>query len=136
MSRYNIKTMPYKSTFEVASIEFESSGSERLLQIMCKDGTAIRFYHRDDCCESVWLEKPDNLPAVGETITAIIEKGSKSEDTHSDRVEDWYFYTIKTNKGFYDLTFRGSSNGYYSTAVEIACINNDNFYVCPLVVEG
>jgi hypothetical protein len=46
------------------------------------------------------------------------------EDGWGD-VEQWTFYTISTIKGTVDLRWLGTSNGYYSTAVNFEEVTND-----------
>ena len=86
------------------------------------DGDTFKMYHEQDCCESVYIESivgdlhdlvgwPILLAehAVGEPICS----GKGFDDSSS-----WAFYKIATIKGYVDIRWVGSSNGYYSESVD------------------
>lgn len=67
-----------------------------------------------DCCSQSWVESISaNLFAVTDaTVREIREKrltfdGTRQEE---DKVD---FVTLVTDKGYFDIEFRNSSNGYY-----------------------
>ena len=78
------------------------------------------LYHDQDCCESVLVESVDGDPAdlVGAYVTTAEEASENAPDTE-DGVGAWTFYKLCTPKG--DLTIRwyGTSNGFYSTSVDL-----------------
>lgn len=78
------------------------------------------LYHDQDCCESVLVESVDGDPAdlVGAYVTTA-EEASENAPDNEDGVAAWTFYKLCTPKG--DLTIRwyGTSNGYYSTSVDL-----------------
>lgn len=82
----------------------------------------FRFYHLQDCCESVYIESivGDLQDLVGEPITFAEEV--------SDRVEvggyfsTWTFYKFATIKGYVDVRWHGNSNGFYSESVDFEFI--------------
>ena len=63
------------------------------------NGDIYKMYHRQDCCEEV------NPP-------------SEYSDSHT-----WTFYHIHTTKVYLWLRWLGTSNGYYSEAVNLEKIN-------------
>lgn len=80
------------------------------------------LYHRGDCCESVYLEdvvgEPEDL--IGHEIL-MAEESTNDENPLSEYDESftWTFYKFATIKGYVDLRWYGSSNGYYSENVDI-----------------
>lgn len=82
------------------------------------DGQQFRLYHQQDCCESVTIESVvgnlDDL--VGSPITMADESiNNKTEDCYESTT--WTFYKFATLKGYVDIRWLGSSNGYYSEGV-------------------
>lgn len=82
------------------------------------------FYHSQDCCESVYIESIsgdlDDLVGVplllSEEVSNVEEPGPLSEWTDS---YTWTFYKFGTIKGYVDVRWYGSSNGYYSESVNL-----------------
>lgn len=83
------------------------------------------MYHRQDCCESVYLEDiagdPNDL--VGSPIVQAYESTSSDnpEDVAPPDYQDsftWTFYNISTARGSVTLRWYGESNGYYSEEVD------------------
>ena len=105
-------------------------------------GEEYKMYHNQDCCESVYIEDVvgDLQDLVGSPITVAEEntnsdnpqrfyyndadKGSDNPDTYSeDESHTWTFYKLATIKGYVDIRWYGSSNGYYSESVSVVWIN-------------
>ena len=93
------------------------------LSFYCDDGIVFHMYHDQDCCENVSIE---DLNGEFEDIinTPILEafKSINSEDDPLDDWEEsftWTFYRIATVKGYLNIRWYGSSNGYYSESVDI-----------------
>ena len=71
-----------------------------------------------DCCSSSWFESITNIEnIIGETIIGLEEKEcyeiNKKEIYDNHECIKVYGYTLKTVKGYCDIEFRNSSNGYY-----------------------
>jgi hypothetical protein len=96
--------------------KFSEVGQE--IQFKDQDGLFAKFYHQQDCCESVGVEdiNGDLSDLVGQPIL-MAESVSKEEDGLGEH-HTWTFYKFATVKGFVDVRWHGSSNGYYSEAVE------------------
>jgi len=91
-----------------------------------EDGTYIKFYHDQDCCEFVRITQVDNDVSrhIGAMFLRINEKIVDDYDNRED--PDGYdesatatFYDIVTTKGFLSFRWVGESNGYYSESVDI-----------------
>ncbi len=103
------------------------SSTEIIIELEASDGSVsnIKFYHEQDCCESVWVDQVDNNVErhIGAYIYAIREKVScdeeENEDEYSDDSNTWTFYDIETSKGRLSFRWHGASNGYYSESVDI-----------------
>jgi len=68
-----------------------------------------------DCCESVYIE--DICGDLKDLENSPIVKASckyYSPEESEDDSNTWSFFTFATVKGYVDIRFYGSSNGYYS----------------------
>lgn len=95
----------------------EQSGDEIIFHLA--DGTGgYCMYHSQDCCESVYIESiaGDLSDLEDEPITFADE--STSDDAEAE-CGMWTFYKFATRKGWVDIRWYGSSNGYYSVGVSI-----------------
>lgn len=92
------------------------------------DNKRYKLHHSQDCCESVYIESivGDVKDLIGNPILIAREHcGSNipplnSDENPYDREESytWSFYCIATVKGYVDIRWIGSSNGYYSESVD------------------
>ncbi len=82
------------------------------------DGEVYYMYHSPECCEYVSIEDicGDLDDLVGSPITFAAEK-TQDDPEPQDGIGMWTFYSFATNKGWVDIRWYGSSNGYYSVGV-------------------
>ena len=81
------------------------------------------FYHSQDCCESVYIESisGDLNDLIGVPLL-LAEEVSSDDEGPLNEYEDsytWTFYKFGTIKGYVDVRWYGTSNGYYSESVNL-----------------
>ena len=105
------------------------SDDDRLVFVR-EDGSYVAFYHRQVCCENVYIESivGDLSDLVGSPILMAEEVISDSEYDESGDPCTWTFYKFATIKGYVDVRWLGTSNGYYSESVDMYESLNDPTY--------
>jgi len=67
-----------------------------------------------DCCSESWVESTDPLEELaGATVTRIEQSETQNVDGTRQEYDTVDFVTLVTDKGYWKLEFRNSSNGYY-----------------------
>lgn len=96
----------------------EQIGDEKL-EFESDQGT-FTFYHIQDCCESVYIDDivGDLSDLVGSPMLRA-EESTDSGDSGDFESYTWTFYKFATAKGYVDVKWCGSSNGYYSESVDL-----------------
>ena len=98
-----------------------------MIKFTCSDGTRYLMYHEQDCCESVFIEDicGDIETLIGTPITMADEANSYNDESLNlgglDKYDDsytWTFYRLATIKGYVNIRWYGTSNGYYSESVD------------------
>lgn len=116
----------------LVSIKGAEEGSECItFETSC--GRTFQMYHQQDCCESVYLESVvgDVADLVGHPILLAEEvEGEEPEEPAEEEYypesHTWTFYKLATIKGYVDLRWYGSSNGYYSEDVDFEEVTKAN----------
>ena len=82
------------------------------------DNVRVTMSHTQQCCESVYLDdivgEIEDLIGSPLTVAEVYTHWSK-EDEHMQ----YTFYRLATVKGYVLLRWIGTSNGYYSTEVDV-----------------
>jgi len=103
-----------------------SKGDDEMV-FTTSEGRMFKLYHEQDCCENVQIEDVigDLQDLVGSPIL-IAEEVVNPDDTpvHEDDYESctWTFYKLATVKGYVDIRWFGTSNGYYSERVHFCSV--------------
>lgn len=93
------------------------SESEQL--VLSNDKEYFKFYHQQDCCESVYIESiTGDLDDLLNSPILFAEE-SCNDDPNATESGTWTFYKLATAKGWVDIRWYGSSNGYYSEGVSL-----------------
>ena len=94
------------------------------IHFIINDGSEYKMYHPQDCCESVSIE--DIIGDINDLVMSpiiISEELSNITETHMPletftESYTWTFYKFATVKGYVDIRWYGTSNGYYSESVD------------------
>lgn len=96
------------------------------------EGQKYLLHHTQECCEDVFIESivGDLNDLMLEPILIATEVSFSGEDLpgkpkYSQESSTWTYYKFATRKGYVDIRFYGSSNGYYSESVSFSEIPND-----------
>ena len=123
----------------LSAIHFDS----HKIDFVAADGRTWRMHHHQSCCERVSVESvvgdlddllsapilvaeessSDELPdkPINELVADLIVNAPNKNPIGESRT--WTFYKLATRKGYVDIRWYGSSNGYYSESVDFERIN-------------
>jgi hypothetical protein len=108
-------------------VKIDNENGDELI-FTCDDGTKYRMFHEQDCCESVSLDDVcGNIDDLMGTPIIVAEEVAneppKVEREYEPYSGTWTFYKLATVKGWVDLRWYGTSNGYYSESVDFEKID-------------
>ena len=105
-------------------VQFTDRDNGDALAFVLDDQLFFMMFHERDCCESVALDEivGDLDDLVGTPILQAEEVSRASDDPKDEEdewgdVTEWTFYLLRTIRGSVTLRWCGTSNGYYSMAV-------------------
>jgi hypothetical protein len=105
---------------------YKVTADDDQLKLYLSDTNYVVFYHQQDCCESVYIEDicGDLQDLVGEPLLIAEEVSDDAYEAEHDPGEyaesyTWTFYKFATRKGYVDVRWFGTSNGYYSESVSV-----------------
>ena len=95
---------------------------DKSVTFFLEDGTYFKLEHIQDCCEQMYIESivgdlsdlEDSEILLAFAASAAGPALSEYEDSYT-----WTFYKLATRKGYVDIRFYGSSNGYYSESASL-----------------
>ena len=121
------KIVPFESLKGKTFKNIIINDSRTNISFITEDNEWYTLNHKQECCESVYLEDVDNdineligskiLLAELRTNTSDIHKGERDFDTYSSRT--WSFYTIGNINTTCVIRWFGASNGCYSEEAEL-----------------
>jgi len=127
------------------------------LYFLTDDAITYKMYHSQSCCENVSIEDitGDLEDLIGSPILVAEEASYSNGDRENGTIDPtglpkdvvnqllveklagteryvesctWTFYKLATVRGYVDIRWYGSSNGYYSEAVDFVELNEYNRY--------
>lgn len=112
----NYKYVPFSRLLGETFKEIRATDSK---VVFITDDREFTLEHQQSCCEQVYLEDVEGSwnDLIGNPIL-VAEENSNGEYTEHGH-ETWTFYKIATIKGYVDMRWYGSSNGYYSESVDL-----------------
>ena len=106
---------------------YKAEADDEALTLYLSDTNYVRFCHSQDCCESVYIEDicGDLNDLVGAPLLVAEEVSDYDADPKYEGEESytWTFYKFATRKGYVDVRWYGSSNGYYSEGVSVQVVD-------------
>lgn len=105
-------------------VDVENKGDE--LVFTTDEGRRFKLYHAQDCCEDVAIESVvgDLADLIGEPLLVADESTGETPNDFKFEYEPesytWTFYKFATRKGYVDVRWLGTSNGYYGEGVSFA----------------
>jgi hypothetical protein len=124
--------MNFEDLIGLVLTEITENGSQ--INMTCSDGRKFVMAHQQDCCEHVYIESitGDLQDLVGEPITFAVESTNdvspEGDETDDYGISMWTFYKLATCKGWVDIRWLGSSNGYYGVGVSFYEVDEDGSY--------
>ena len=101
--------------------------SDETMVMVASDGRRFKFYHDQDCCESVDINEVigDLSDLIGTPLLEAEESISEERDFDQSLYDSftWTFYRFATIKGSVTVRWLGASNGYYSERVDFILEN-------------
>lgn len=89
-----------------------------------KCGRKFVLTHSQNCCENVYIESivGDLSDLENTELLQAEERTNEDPEQNRDGFDEsqmWTFYSFATIKGYVDIRFHGSSNGYYGVGVSL-----------------
>lgn len=128
MYRYEYVSVEELKNKVLASVTVSRDEGDDNITFTTVGGGVYVMYHNQDCCESVFIESivGDIQDLVGHPLLLAEEVGSDGPCEEVPPLDPsdaeygsytWTFYKFATIKGYVDIRWYGSSNGYYSEGV-------------------
>jgi hypothetical protein len=119
--------MPSVKQFDelVGRTLYKAEANDEELTLYLSETNYVKFYHCQSCCEHVYIESivGDLQDLVGEPLLIAELVSNYQGADKGDESYTWTFYKFATRKGYVDVRWYGTSNGYYSESVSIEVVD-------------
>ena len=124
MDNKSFKELEFKIIKEIKVTK--DSGDDSIV-IKFEDGSSLKMYHEQDCCESVWIEDIESNKNLSDYKGAVVIDMyvTTAENTEASESGTYTFYNLNTSKGSINIRWNGESNGYYSESVNVYVYGSD-----------
>lgn len=111
----------------LTAIIVDRESHSNTITFITTEGEKFIMYHEQDCCEDVTID--DIVGDIEDMLNNPIEMAdvSSKEGERKEEYDDsstWTFYRLATIKGYLDIKWYGTSNGYYSESVSFVKVKN------------
>lgn len=99
---------------KIDKIEVDAGDQETLVFTVGDEKLIYQGY--GDCCSETWFADITGVSAlIGGTVTSVetVQMAEVEDGRTRQEHDEIYGYKIKTDKGYADIAYRNSSNGYY-----------------------
>ena len=87
--------------------------------VFANDRVEFKLEHIQDCCESVYIESVVGDLSDLQDSRILRAEEFCADDPAAEESGTWTFYKLATRKGYVDIRFYGSSNGYYGESASL-----------------
>lgn len=97
------------------------NGDQERLTFVHPDGNTSTYLTYEDCCSETWFADITGVNVLlGAQVLDVSEVPLEEVDDGRSRQEFDAFYGVKlrTDKGYADIVYRNSSNGYYGGSID------------------
>jgi hypothetical protein len=95
--------------------------SDQSILVFDTDGGDVVYRTDGDCCSETWFADITGVQAlVGGTVADAeeVEMAAVEDGRTRQEYDQFYGVKIKTDKGYADIVYRNSSNGYYGGSID------------------
>lgn len=116
MDNKSFEEIKFKIISEI--IVTKDTGDDSIV-IKFEDGSYIRMYHEQECCEAVWIEDIESNKNIDDYKNAVVIDMyvTTRVNLNTEESSTFTFYNLNTSKGSINIRWNGESNGYYSEEV-------------------
>jgi hypothetical protein len=116
--------VPFKTLLGKTLVSVDVNDYKNVIRFTTTDNETYLMFHEQDCCEDVWVEDivGDWNDVIGSPIVRAEESRKRIYDNECCESSTWTYYKLATIKGYVDIRWCGTSNGYYSESVDFVIL--------------
>lgn len=101
--------------------KIEIADDKTCLRFFEASGEPLSFYAEGQCCSTSWFESVSGIENIlGQKVLKTEAKPEVEPNRHEEDAEKYikiYGFCLSTEKGYFDIEMRNSSNGYYGGSI-------------------